>query len=158
MKIEGTKEACSFLAAYPRETRKIISKALRESVKPMTRRLYGYIPVARWKRLVKVKVKQSKSTSRLYAKVGMFDDGKATRGGASDWFQAYWLNYGTLRRRDPGHKFDYPPRGNKSRNKQGIYQRNFYDYAMQGMDNDLTNRFLKSIEQQHERLINSKLK
>lgn len=158
MKIEGTKEACDFLAAYPRETKKIISKSLRESVKPLAKRLFGYIPIARWKRLVKVKVKQSKQSGRLYAVAGMFDDGKATRGGASDWFQAYWLNYGTLRRRDPGHTFDYPPRGRKSRNKQGIHQRNFYESATNGMENDITDRFLKSIEQQHERLLNSKLK
>lgn len=154
MKIEGTKEACAFLEAYPRETKKIISRALRESVRPMAKRLIGYIPVARWKRLVKVKVKQSRVSGRLYAVAGMLDDGKATRGGASDWFQAYWLNYGTLRRRDPGHKFDYPPRGRQSRNKAGIHQRNFYDNAVAGMENDITERFLTSIERQHEKLLN----
>lgn len=157
MKIEGTKEACDFLAAYPKETQRIIRKALREAVRPLAGRLRQYIPVPRWRRLVKTKVKQARQSGRLYAAAGMFDDGRATRGGASDWFQAYWLNYGTLQRRDPGHKFDYPPRGKKSRNKAGIHQRNFYDNAIVGMEPDITNRFLKSIEQQHERLL-SKIK
>ena len=160
MKIEGTKEACDFLAAYPRETKRIISNALRYAVSPVAKKVKGAVPgdFPQWKSLVRVKAKQSKLTGRIYAVAGMLDNGQATTpGGISDWYKAYWYNYGTLQRRDPSHKYDRAPRGKKSRNKLGQYPANYYDRAVEGMEADLTDRFLKSIERQHEKLL-SKIK
>jgi len=162
MRIEGTKEACAFLEAYPTECKKIILKALRESVKPISKRVRSAVPVDRWKKLVRVKAKESRLTGRLYAVAGMLDNMQLEQGKVREWTKAYWMNYGTLKRRDPGHKFDSAPRGKKSRNKEGqpspdgkaVQHRNFYDKAVDGLDTDITNRFLKSIEKQHEHLLN----
>lgn len=158
MKIEGTKEACDFLAAYPRETKRIVSNALRYAVNPVAKKVKSAVPFPKWQSLVKVKAKESKLSGRVYAVAGMLDNGQATtQGGIHDWYKAYWYNYGTLQRRDPSHKYDRAPRGKKSRNKLGQYPSNYYDKAVEGMDVDLTNRFLKSIERQHEKLL-SKIK
>ena len=166
MKIVGTKEACDFLARYPMEANKIIQKALRYAVSPVAKKVKSAVPYPKWRTLVKVKAKQSRTSGRVYAVAGMLDNGQATeKGGITDWYKAYWLNYGTLARRDPAHKFERGPRGRDSRNKQGQPKPNgkaqqhyhFYDKAVEGMETDMTNRFLKSIEQQHEKLL-SKIK
>ena len=153
MKIEGTAEACRFLDAYPKECKKIILKALRDSVRPVTKSVRGAVPVARWRKLVRVKAKESRKSGRLYAVAGILDNMKVEKGTIRDWTKAYFMNYGTLRRRDPGHQFDSAPRGSKSRNKMGQPHLNFYDKAVTGLDNDVTDRFLKSVEKQHERLL-----
>ncbi|MBR5979434.1 MAG: hypothetical protein IK029_01430 [Oscillospiraceae bacterium] len=163
MKIEGTKEACAFLEAYPKETKKIISKALRYAVNPVAKKVKSAVPYPKWQTLVRVKANESKVTGRLYAVAGMLDNGQSSvKGGITDWFKAYWMNYGTLQRRDHAHKFVRGPRGKNSRNKMGQpnpkgkaqQYYHFYDKAVDGMDVDLTNRFLKSIERQHEQLLN----
>lgn len=159
MKIVGTAEACAFLRRYPLECNKIILRALRESVKPVSTRVRSAVPYPQWRRLVKVKAKESRATGRLYAVAGMRDDGKVQEGSKiPDWFKAYWLNYGTLTRRDAGHTFTRAPRGSSSRNKKGSPKpdnkyRNFYDHAVEGLDKDITDKFLKSIERQHARLL-----
>lgn len=154
MKIEGTKEACDFLAHYPKDCKKIILKALREATKPVTRKVRSAVPVARWRKLVKTKAKESKQSGRVYAVAGMLDNGKVEQGKRiRDWTEAYFVNYGTLRRRDPSHKFDYAPRGKNSRNKMGISPRNFYDRAVDGLETNVTDIFLASIERQHEELL-----
>lgn len=154
MKIEGTKEACDFLARYPDECKKIILRALRDAVKPITKKVRSAVPVARWKKLVRVKAKESRKSGRLYAVAGMLDNGQVEKGNIREWTKAYFLNYGTLQRRDRSHEFDYAPRGKNSRNKMGITPRNFYDKAVTGLDGDVTDLFLKSVEKQHERLLN----
>ena len=157
MKIVGTKEACDFLARYPLETKKIILKALRYSVKPITAHVKSAVPVVRWQKLVRVKAKESRTSHRLYAVAGMFDNMRLEKGKIRDWTKAYFLNNGTLQRRDPSHKFEYAPRGKNSRNKMGQPPTNFFEKAVDGLDMDVTNRFIQSIERQHEKLL-SKIK
>ena len=60
----------------------------------------------RFKRLVTSKVVKGGVSGDWNALVGAFN--KVKNGGKEpdDWFKAYWQNYGTLKHRDPGHKFD----------------------------------------------------
>ena len=170
-KIEGTYEFTQFLKRYPLECNKIIRKALGASGRIVASSIRRMTPVPKWKRLVKSKVSMSRESGRLYVRAGYFG---AKRGSAfkkdgfdSNWefFKAYWLNNGTLKRRDPDHEFTYPPgvlkvkydkKGNiksKPRNREGITPRNFYEKSVEGLEPKVERVFVRSIEKQHEQLI-----
>lgn len=166
--IEGVEEFTGFLRRYPLEANRIIAKALRDSMRPIAAAARRGAPLEKWRKLVRVRSGQSKKTGRLYATAGY---GGKRKGQVSkkdayindpgwEWSKAYWMNNGTLRRRDPSHQFEYGIRGRslKNRNQQGITPRNFYEKSVDGADVNTRRLFIRSIERQHQRLINSNVK
>lgn len=173
-KIEGTYEFTQFLKRYPLECNKIILKALRASGRPLADAIRRGVPVDknghridRWKKMVGVKAKQSKESGRLYMTAGYRDNGKTSehenekqkagkkKYAIREWTKAYWMNNGTLRRRDPSHEFRFGirARSKNNRNQEGQPHKNFYEKSVEGMEPKVKQAFIRSIEKQHEQLI-----
>lgn len=169
-KIEGTYELTQFLRRYPMECNKIIKRALTSSMRPVTAAIRRGVPEGRerWKKLVKAKAAQSRTTGRLYVTAGFRDNFKrevekvakktGRTYGIREWTKAYFMNYGTLTRRNPNHRFEYPPRGRHSKNKQGQPAVGFYEKSVEGLETKVRETFVRTIDRQHEKLLNSKIK
>lgn len=169
-KIEGTYELTQFLRRYPLECNKIIRKALAASGRPIAAALRRKVPFSSWRKLVKTKTAQSRTSGRLYVVAGLFDNGHVSeheqakvnagrkKNALREWHKAYFYNYGTLRRRWSGHEFREAPGGKKSRNKMGQRPHLFYEDAIAGLEARAYPQFVKTIERQHQRLIDKNAK
>lgn len=134
-KVEGVAE---FTAAVDKvlygEADKVVKLAMTDAAKVAVKQLKGTMPKAMFKSLAKYKFKQGFALK--FMNVGLFDKHKTlpqvgypnTKGNNKPiWHIAYWLNYGTLNRRDKTHKFREAIK-NKSRNsKRGVRPQHFFD-------------------------------
>ena len=68
-----------------------------------------------------------------------------------DWFKFYWMNYGTLTRRDPNHEFERPIKHDDTvsaknrRNSKGQRHLNFYEKAIEGYEDEFYSAMSKHI-------------
>ena len=140
--ITGVEEAERVLKEYPFEAEKIVKKATRVAGNVMRRRIRTAMPNAAFKKAVTLKIESKKA---IRAKAGLF--GKARGKEVPVFFKAYWLNYGTLRGRNPSHKF---ANGIKKRGKiaNGIKHRDFFEAGTANMADELERAFIESIDKQ----------
>jgi len=157
IKIDGLEDVLRMFDGAPKELQKAGKKAMTSAARKVASKLRRSIP-ARWKKLIKSKVKLSK-TGNLYANMGLYNGHEASghQSGAkavADWFKAYWADYGTLERRDPNHKFDYPVRPKSStssrlrRNNKGQYPEGFFEDAAAGWENEFLSELKNSLKRQ----------
>lgn len=140
--ITGVEEAERILKEYPFEAEKIVKKATRAAGNVMRRRIRAAMPKASFKKAVTLKIESKKTIS---AKAGLF--GKARGSEIPVFFKAYWLNYGTLRGRNPSHRFanGIKRRGNIA---NGIRYRGFFEKGTANMTDELERAFIDSIDKQ----------
>jgi hypothetical protein len=158
MAVTGLKAVLAAFDKAPKEMRKVCRKALASASRVTARDIRKKIP-ARWRRLVKSKTKESKG-HRMYANAGLYFSAAAVGGhqpksytgpadGISDWFKAYWLNYGTLNGRDPSHRFERKVKaGGKRKKRNGVKASRFFDTAVRGWEGDFAGNFKSCLEQQ----------
>lgn len=141
----------------PKELQKAGKKAMASAGRKVAAKLKRQIP-SRWKRLIKSKAKMSRD-GNFWAVMGLYNgheaQGHQPNGKkVSDWFKAYWANYGTLARRDPSHSFDYPVKSRKSasgrlrRNDMGQFPERFFEDAAGGWENVFLDGFKDSLKKQ----------
>ena len=157
IRIDGVEDVLRMFDGAPKELQKAGRKAMASAGRKVAAKLKRRIP-PRWKRLIRSKANMSRS-GNLYAVMGLYNghesqgrqpDGKKV----SDWFKAYWSNYGTLARRDPGHRFDYPVKSRRSaggrlrRNDMGQFPERFFEAAAGGWENVFLDGFKDSLKKQ----------
>lgn len=157
IRIDGVEDVLRMFDGAPKELQKAGKKAMASAGRKVAAKLKRQIP-SRWKKLIKSKAKMSRD-GNLYAVMGLYNgheaqghqpDGKKV----SDWFKAYWANYGTLERRDPSHRFDYPVKSRKSasgrlrRNNMGQFPERFFEDAAGGWENVFLDGFKDSLKKQ----------
>lgn len=115
-RIEGLDDCLRFMDQVPDYLLKVTKAALKAGGKKGARILRQRVP-PKWRRLVAFKLMKGQVTQDTYLMVGYFNKDRNRPGkyaGTSkaipDWFKAYWMEYGTLARRDPNHHFDNPVR------------------------------------------------
>ncbi len=159
MNVTGLKAVLAAFDNAPKEMRKACRKALASAARVTARDIRKKIP-ARWRRLVKSKAKESKG-HKLYANAGLYFSATAVGGhqpkmyggtgdGISDWFKAYWLNYGTLNGRDPFHRFERKVKADSGKRKQrnGVKATRFFDAAVRGWESEFAGNFKDSLREQ----------
>lgn len=134
-KVQGMKEALAGIDGAGDRLERILKKAMTEGGKAAARAMKGKTP-KRWVKLVRYKVGKA-LTGGSTVRIGYY----GTRGAKTrtseipDFFKAYWKNHGTLSRRDPEHKFDYPVKPNvERRNDVGQYPEKFFEEAIRGIE------------------------
>jgi len=139
VKLEGFDSAMRGLERMPSK----VLNATKASMRAAGRKAVAEIRKAappRFKSLVKSKLTKGKLSSDSYLTLGYFWEAPTKEKDVSDWFKAYWQNYGTLKHRDPNHKFKYPikhegttaahrRRNNEGQPKQGSPAR-FYERGL----------------------------
>jgi hypothetical protein len=151
-KIEGLDDCLSCMDAAPGNVKKITKTALREAAK-VTRRQIKMATPKRYQRLSGFKLKTVNGEMSLW--IGLFQKDGQMKPGAPipDWFKAYWKNYGTLKHRDPSHKFKYPIRTTrKKRNWEGQPHENFFEGAIAGWEGPFMEAFERAMQDQQEKL------
>ena len=158
MTVTGLKAVLAAFDKAPKEMKKACRKALASAARVTARGIRKKIP-ARWRRLVKSKANESKG-HMLYANAGLYFSASAVSGhqpkryggtgeGISDWFKAYWINYGTLNGRDPSHRFERKVKaGGKRKQKNGLKASRFFDIAVRGWDGEFAGNFKSGLRQQ----------
>lgn len=152
VKIEGLEDCLRCMDAAPGNVRKITKTALREAAK-VTRKQIKMATPKRYQRLAGFKLKTVSGEQSLW--IGLFNrDGKRSPGSPpADWFKAYWKNYGTLKHRDPSHKFRDPIRMNrKKKNWEGQPHENFFEGAIAGWEGPFIHAFESALAEQQEKL------
>nr|DAM80531.1 MAG TPA: hypothetical protein [Caudoviricetes sp.] len=157
IRIDGVEDVLRMFDGAPKELQKAGKKAMASAGRKVAAKLKRQIP-SRWKKLIKSKAKMSRD-GNFWAVMGLYNgheaqghqpDGKKV----SDWFKAYWADYGTLERRDPNHKFDSPVKSKDSasgrlrRNDMGQFPERFFEAASGGWETVFISEFKGSLKKQ----------
>ena len=151
--ISGLDDALKCFDQAPKNLVKVVRTALRKGGSQAAKEIRKAMP-RRFKRLVSSKVVKGAVSGDYSALIGAFNKVKSGTSEPDDWFKAYWRNYGTLTRRDPGHQFDYPIKhlNRKRRNEVGQPGENFYDQAVGPAQQAFIRGFQDSLKQQEDKI------
>lgn len=153
--ISGLDECLRYFDEAPKQLVACTRKAMQAGSRQTTKMVRSRLP-KRWSGLVKGKVSNK---GHLLATIGMFNTHQAqghqpANGKTWDWFKAYWLNYGTLDKRDPGHRFEQPVKhrataaARRRKNTKGIEPRRFFETAISGYESVFLAAFNASLKKQ----------
>lgn len=151
--ITGLDDALKCFDRAPSNLLKVVRTALKEGGRQAAKEIRKAMP-RRFKRLVSCKVVKGALSGDLSALVGAFNRVKSGTDEPSDWFKAYWKNYGTLTRRDRSHKFDNPVKKQTARRRNNVGQpaENFYDPSIGPAQDAFLRAFEDSVKQQEDKL------
>ena len=151
--ITGLDDALKCFDQAPANLLKVVKQALKDGGKQAAKEIRKAMP-RRFKRLVSCKVVKGALSQDWSALVGAFNKAQNGTDEPSDWFKAYWKNYGTLTHRDQAHRFDYPIKklGHKRRNEVGQPHENFYDGAIGPAQDAFIRAFQDSVKAQEDKL------
>ena len=154
--IENIDDCLRCFDQAPENMLKICKTAARKAASATAKNIRRNVP-ATFKRIVSYSVKQGQVTRKTNALIGLFNKKSKKRGRkeVSDWFKAYWKNYGTSKRRDTSHQFQYAIRHDRDatkRNKEGQYPERFFEQAIKGWENIFVDAFAKSLKEQENKL------
>lgn len=152
-RIEGVEDAIRVLEEYPNKINSAVKRAMRNSIKPLLIEIKNSTH-KRHRRLVKSKFLKAKEPTMMF---GLFGEKALPNGRAiPDWFKAYWKNYGTLARRDSGHKFVFKRKNITEKWKGGIAPSRAFDKVIEGKESVIEARFVSEIIKEAEKLENGK--
>ena len=155
--ITGLEDALNCFDQAPKNLLKVVRKALKDGGRQAAKEIRKAMP-RRFKRLVSYKVVKGAVSGDWSALVGAFNKIQSGTDEPSDWFKAYWKNYGTLTHRDKSHKFDYPIKpdhwaaAKRRRNNVGQPHENFYDGAIGPAQDAFLRAFQDSVKAQEDKL------
>lgn len=142
IKITGVDDILKLFDNAPANMENLLKKSMRDAVKVTSRHIRKAIP-KRFRRLTKYRVGRL-DNGQIYARAGLYGTKKNF-----DWFKAYWANYGTLKRRDPEHQFEYPikpkTQGNPRRQSVGQPAQKFFETAIRGWEDTFLDAFEASV-------------
>lgn len=138
VRIEGLDDVMRMYNDAPDVMIKDARDASRQAAKGVAKELRALMP-QKYRKLVSSSV-QNMSDGTLSTWIGLY-----RRREPELWYKAYWMNYGTLSKRDPSHQFTRPVRPNhRRRNNVGQPPRNFYD----GPASMVGDRFLEAFRRE----------
>lgn len=154
-KIEGLDDCIKCMDHAPQNVLKMTKTAMKDAGKATTRVIRSKTP-PRFKRLAGYKVTKGQLSGNTYALVGYFNKSKKKGSNKEipDWFKAYWKNYGTITKRDPGHTFSNGVKAHVQgrRNNVGQKAENFFEAALPGWDSVFYEAFKQSMIKQENTL------
>lgn len=164
VRVEGVAE---FTKAVDRiqygEADKVVKLAMTDAAKVAVKEIKPLMPKKMFAQLAKYKFKQGAKLK--FMNIGLFDKHKTlpqlgypnTRGNnKSVWSIAYWLNYGTLNRRDRTHKFREAIKRKSVNSKRGVRPQKFYDTAEDRITSAYADAFNKALDARVNKFFNGK--
>lgn len=156
-RIEGLDDVMRFLDKFPENMYEESKTAMKQASKAVSGHIRKRMP-KRYRKLCTYRVKKSWN-GQLYASIGLFNKHQATghqpkNGKTWDWFKMYWANYGTLKHRDPSHKFQYAikKKTRKRRNDSGQPAERFFENAIQGWKEVFSREFDNALANSTDKL------
>ena len=165
VRIEGLEDTLKFFDAQPTNARRVIQKAMKAGAKAGAKSMSKQIP-GRWKKLPKSK-SGIDARNEVWSRFGIYNNqvaqghqpkayqGAGGKTGITDWFKFYWLNYGTLTRRDRSHQFVRGVRKKVQgrRNNVGQPAQNIFDRAVETAKQSFNGAFEASLTTAREELL-----
>ena len=164
VEINGLDDVLRTLEAAPKEMRAVARKSFGKASSTTARRMKQKTPT-RWRGLVGYRVAIDRRTGGIQARMGYYN-AKTAKGKqpknvdrAFDWYKAYWINYGTLSRRDPRHVFKFPVKPEtwaitkRRKTKNGITARHFFEKARQGWEDIFLSAFRAAFDANYEKAL-----
>lgn len=149
VRVEGVEQLTAALNKLQHgEADKAVKAAMTDAAKQAVKDLKVAMPKKMFKQLAKYKFKQGRKLK--FMTIGLSDKKKTllqlgypnTKGNNKRvWSIAYWLNYGTLNRRDKYHKFTQPIKQQSINSRRGVRPQNFYDSAESAVEQTYVKAF-----------------
>lgn len=156
-RIDGVAEMARAFDKAPGNMAKAVKTAMRSGANAVARKIRTGVP-SDWSELAKAKVGVTRRGS-VYAAAGLRNKKTSSSSEIPKWFKAYWANYGTLQKRDPGHRFDNPIKpahyssAKRRRNNVGQPPQKFFEGAIVGWEEVFTSAFEKSMKKQQDKIL-----
>lgn len=138
VRVEGVEQLTAALNKLQYgEADKAVKAAMTDAAKQAVKDLKVAMPKKMFKQLAKYKFKQGRKLK--FITIGLADKKKTlpqvgypntTGNNKRVWSIAYWLNYGTLNRRDQSHKFTEPIKQRSVNSRRGVRPQKFFESAM----------------------------
>ena len=165
VRIEGLEDTLRLFDKLPENAKRVTQKAMKAGGKAGAKALRKQIP-GRWRKLPKSRVGID-ARREIWCRFGLYNNqvaqghqpkayqGADAKMGITDWFKFYWLNYGTLARRDRSHQFVKAVRKKTPgrRNNAGQPAQNIFERAVDSAMNDFTEAFNASLTNAKEDLL-----
>lgn len=154
--VEEFTQACDKILYGPAD--KVVRQSMTAAAKKAVKTLQGQLPNRLYDDLLKYKFKQG--VRLKFVNVGLFDNRKTlkdyrypdTKGNNKRLFSiAYWLNYGTLNRRDPSHKFRERIKAKSRASRRGVHPQKFFERAQGGLDKAYISAFEEELNRRTEK-------
>lgn len=135
------------------EADKAVKAAMTDAAKQAVKDLKVAMPKKMFKQLAKYKFKQGRKLK--FITIGLADKKKTlpqvgypntTGNNKRVWSIAYWLNYGTLNRRDQSHKFTEPIKQRSVNSRRGVRPQKFFESAMPTVEQTYVKAFESALE------------
>ena len=132
---------------------KVVRQSMTDAAKAAVKSFKGHVPKKMFTSLVKYRFKQGKAVK--FMNVGFFERGKTlpdmgypnTRGNNKTAYMiAYWLNYGTLNRRDRSHRFREPIKRKSVKSRRGVHPQKFFEKMQPAADQAYKEIFVKALQ------------
>ena len=152
------RKAMKILQAYPINAHKVIDRAIRRAGTVSLRLIRSSIPQKKWRYMARGVLKSYAQGVSFY-KYGVFAKDRYD----FNWMKAYWMNYGTLSRRDPNHTFRYPRKTKTAQYPEGTArwrggQRpvNFFEKVAPRSEVEFKKKFIQEINKQTSEILETK--
>jgi len=159
-RIEGLTDTLKFFDAQPANAKRLVNKAMKDGAKAGAKAIRREIPT-RWRKLIRTSGGVD-ARSEIWSRFGAYNN-RVAQGhqpkqyegrdaqGITDWFKFYWLNYGTLARRDQSHNFTRKvrPKVPTRRNNIGVAPRNWFDRAVPAGKQGFKDAFEASVQRNY---------
>lgn len=153
-RVEGVQELTDALNRIQYgEADKAVKLAMTDAAKVAVKGLRAAMPKKMFRTLAKYKFKQGERLK--FMNIGLFDRHKTlpqlgcpnTKGNNKPvWMLAYWLNYGTLNRRDRSHNFVKGIKNKSVNSKRGVRPQRFYEAYQETMTGAYKGAFKEALE------------
>lgn len=154
VKVEGVEELTKALDKLQYgEADKAVKAAMTDAAKQAVKVMKAEMPKKIFRNLVRYKFKQGYALK--FMRVGLFDKKKTlpqvgypnTKGNNKYvWSIAYWLNYGTLNRRDKAHHFEKAIKNKSVNSRRGVRPRHFFDNSRENVEKAYVDAFKPAID------------
>lgn len=154
VRVEGVEQLTAALNKLQYgEADKAVKAAMTDAAKQAVKDLKVAMPKKMFKQLAKYKFKQGRKLK--FITIGLADKKKTlpqvgypntTGNNKRVWSIAYWLNYGTLNRRDQSHKFTEPIKQRSVNSRRGVRPQKFFESAMPTVEQTYVKAFESALE------------
>lgn len=144
--------ALKVLKSYPINAHKVVDKAIRKAGSEAVKEVRSAAPYKKWSKLAKGKLKSYKEGSSIF-KFGLYNKNQSNDGGISDWFKAYWYNYGTMEHRDPTHVFSNPRKAKTRNRKGGQKPKKFFEPSAERGMQRFQKRFISELDKATDEIL-----
>lgn len=154
-KVTNLDEVMRDFDGFTRDGLKASKRCVQAGARAVSKQIRAAAPSA-FRRIVGASIKRNREG--VYSVYVGYNNKEGMPSGKSIpvWFKAYWSNYGTLERRDPGHRFAYKIKNLRGKagvdRRGGIRPRRFFEAGLNAWDKTFTLAYEAQLDKEMQQL------